>query len=327
LKKHIVFVGLLPRDANRSELILYFSSFGRVVWLELFPPPKNDEFAYAHFLFDELQAVEKLFARGSHSFAGTAVRVRMWQPPSDESHSEALLNKRKVFVKNISPKTSKFKLLKHFSKFGKIQHIEQGPQSSGACSAIAFIIFLSAESAAECLMVKSELIDGFKIKCKPFMGAKSEPDYGRQVQGPSLNGEHGTISNYSSLIAQYENIGSLALEESHEKESRRKADAATQKDPRVFHVESKSCKRVEGLFSRPLESRAFIPSGSSAIRKVSLFQAGSFVPLRGQILGIPGQIDMAQTRDWIDSPSPEQMLFFSTRRPIYIHFFVVEGYI
>ena len=338
LSRHIVFVGLLPKTTTRQKLSLYFSSFGRVAWLELFAPAAGDEYAYAHLLFDELQAVDLLFETGSHRIDGAAVRVRMWKTPTDTWHSEALLNKRTVFVKNIAPKTSSMRLREYFRRFGEVAAVEPGPRSRGACAAIAHVVFSTPEGAYLCLNASHERIDGFKIKCKPFVPVTSDLAKGA-IQLASPRGPEEslfTAEEYSSIIRKCEKGGLLRPQQQQlQKQPQEKRDRKIQGLPArgptgLSTFKSRSITSLEG---RCTEARAVQKTFNSADSRPVQAAAAAAGPgttpawLRRPLKKSDGLLPTTSTHESWESPPHELLITCSLRRPVYVNYFLVDGYI
>lgn len=330
LSRHIVFVGLLSKTTTRQKLSLYFSSFGRVAWLELFPPTLGDKYAYAHLLFDELPAVDKLFASGSHRIDGAAVRVRMWRTPTDISHGEAQLNKRKVFVKNISPRTSSRRLLEYFRRFGDVETIEPGPRSRGTCSAIAHVIFSTPECAVSCLNASHERIDGFKIKCKHFVPVTSDLEDGMK-QPPSPQGSDGsqlTKEQYTSLIHKCKKSGLLRpkqrphdnCERKFKEPSARGEEGSTAHKPRSITSLEGRCNNTRAA------QKALKSANSSPVQQAAAGQIASSSFSR-PLDASRDQLLTTSTQDSIESPPHELLVTCSMWRPVYVNYYLVEGYI
>ena len=329
LGRHIVFVGLLPRRITHKKLIPYFSSFGRVVWLEVFPPSSGDEYAYAHLLFDSLDAVDRLFAKSGHRIKGANIRVRMWRTPKSESHSEAQLNRKKVFVKNICPRTTAAGLRKYFEVFGAVAHVEQGPRPRGACSATAHVVFESPESAASCLAATHQRIDGFKIKCKHFVPATSEQN---EDSGESLSAQDSDASSlsagaYSALIDRLEKDKLLALRQeslqslggSHQGPPARRTQPTSKENSGPLSSE-------EDCSSRPRPVQRTFTSGQSKEGEHQAHPSGTSAARNQEPQHRHSPVPVTVLTDSLANSTPEPMIVCSMWRPVFVNFYVVAGY-
>jgi RNA recognition motif-containing protein len=327
LSKHIVFVGLLPNTATRQKLEKVFSRFGRVVWLALFQQP--NDFAYAHLLFDQSQAIDKVFEQGSHRIDGKNIRVRMWKSPEDGSHSESLLNQRKVFVKNISPRTSNKRLIEYFQQFGAVVHLDRGPRSRVACAAIAYIVFEKREQASQCLQASHGSIDGFKIKCKPFVKATLEPDRSHQKSDPeaTYNQSQPSVEDYPTLIRL------LEQKEKFKKEQSLQSYEKTKEKPQPTEVSSSAVsepKPTATFKGQHLESQTLptaSQSNSKMHRQAARDSKGTADLPNGKEYESHNLSTSSSTSDQPILDLQEAKISCMSWRPIHVYFFVVDGYI
>ena len=331
LSRQIVFVGLLSSSITQTKLISYFSSFGRVVWLEVFPTPPGDDFSYAHLLFDSLEAVDRLFVKVSHRIGGESVRVRMWKTPKSGTHSEVLLNKRKVFVKNISPKTSEYTLRKYFTFFGAVAHIEKAPHFRVACSATAQLTFESPDSVDKCLSAVHKRIDGFKIKCKRFAPASADPS--GTLQEMILPGDSDVSSlsagEYSALIEMFQMSRLAALHRpSPTLLGSGQQDPPTRRAPHMLTQSSDSYRsRKDCLPEQAAGQKTFTFGQPSIGQQQSLRSSESSAGLNRAPLNSPCSVAVTAIDESLASSVHQPVVASSMRKPIFVNFFVVDGYI
>ncbi len=170
LSASILYIGNLPADCSRTELLSYLSRFDSVVWMKINRDGKNlPGYHFAHAILKSVGGYERLLTYPSHAIRHMKLRVKMNGSSQVFSKYEERLNQRKVFVKRLSRTMNCEKLRQHFSRFGTVEDVDiPVNREDNSSRRIAFVTFSDEEAAEECAKVKKQKICGVEVICKRY---------------------------------------------------------------------------------------------------------------------------------------------------------------
>ena len=143
-----VFLGGIPLDSTKSELLAFLTNFDDVEYLEIAKEKSNTSckgFAKAVLRTDP--GVQRLLASHTHFIRGLEIGVRRWSKKSDYLREKDEVSRRKLFVK-YHPSYTRDDLMLHFSMFGHLESIDiKTDPWTNKPRHFAYIIFKTEEEA------------------------------------------------------------------------------------------------------------------------------------------------------------------------------------
>lgn len=168
LAAQILFLGGLPLETNKSDLVAFLSLFSEVIWLSMGLDKETGVFkGYAYtILVDQLKA-ESLLQKKTLDFMGVKVGVLRWKASCDYINDKDSNLKKKIFIKGLEPTVDDSDLYVYFSKFGTVEFAEvRRDHLTKQSRRIGFILFENETSASNCLAKKNHYLKNRKIFCK-----------------------------------------------------------------------------------------------------------------------------------------------------------------
>ena len=170
LSQYIVQVGSVPRHCGRADLERFLEPFGEVAWLKLYKnkPPAT---RHAHLIFTRVQSYFELLCQPKHEVAGCKLRVSMWKKSPLGSRFSEPLDRRKVFIKNLSDRLRIESVRKVLFKFGSVVHLDGlFDADNRQFRNIAFAVFATEAEAQRCLAHSQQIREEKGFKVRPYKG-------------------------------------------------------------------------------------------------------------------------------------------------------------
>jgi len=126
-----VFVGGIPLNVTKDELVLFFEKFGKVSSIVI---PKNKKtgkskgYALINFFFEK--EMKKVLEMKELELKGKKITVRKALNRKNASKETRELQKRKIFVQGLDSLTTEKELFNFFSLFGEIDRVLMGKVNS-----------------------------------------------------------------------------------------------------------------------------------------------------------------------------------------------------
>lgn len=161
-----VFLGDLPENVNRSELLDILSRFGRVQKIVLPKEPKTKKFkGHGKAVFFDPEGAQGALAASTAVVSGHEFQIKNWVDPLTYIHQRDMKAHRKVYVKHKSIHT-KESLIKYFQKFGPIEEIDMRFNfNSNRSRNFCYIVFSNSQAAHAAATTSHELM-GQIILCE-----------------------------------------------------------------------------------------------------------------------------------------------------------------
>lgn len=185
-----VFIGGIPKQATRKEIINYVCQFGKLKYFAL-PHNKNEQEGHKGFskvLFEKTEDMLAFINFKNHRLHGVSIGVSQWVAKRDHKSKKEIPSVCKLFFKfKVAP--SQNELYDHFSQFGLINNIEiKVNYRTNQIRDFGFVIFADPISTQRALgygtlhMIGRKSILVFNSKSQSeFMKEKlkSPKDYGK----------------------------------------------------------------------------------------------------------------------------------------------------
>lgn len=168
LSQYIVHIGSVPRHCSRADLERFLQPFGEVAWLKLYKtkPPAS---RHAHAIFTRVLSYFELLGEPEHSLDGHKLRVSMWRKTPLGSRFSERLDRRKVFIKNLSDRLRIESVRKVLSKFGSVIHLDGlFDADNRQFRNIAFAVFATEAEALRCLENSQQIREQKGFKVRPY---------------------------------------------------------------------------------------------------------------------------------------------------------------
>ena len=185
LASKILFIGGLPLNTQRQELIEFFSEISEVIWLRMGVDGRSKFFrGYAYILLSDDCMAEQLVQEKNLWFGAVRIGLSRWKSSCEYINEKNSDLKRKVFVKNLDGYIDESHLMDYFSKFGTVKFAEvRRDHLTKQSRRIGFILFEKEASASSCLAKKNHYLKNRRIHCKPCKSKKEK----EQLQEEYLN--------------------------------------------------------------------------------------------------------------------------------------------
>lgn len=160
-----LFVGGIPKQANREEVFDYLTSFGTLVSFSM--PyngiPSNHK-GFAKITFSTIQETEYFLALKNLTLKGLPIGVKLWESKAEHISLKEMPSENKLFLRMRS-QFSMPELETYFSQFGEIDSIQfKTDYKTNNQRKIGFVIFKSPEAAKLALELgRTHIIDGNKV--------------------------------------------------------------------------------------------------------------------------------------------------------------------
>jgi RNA recognition motif-containing protein len=122
--KNMVFIGGIPLDSTKIEILNFLEQYDRVVKLEM---PKENYLStlkgYAKAALKTSDGVERLLAQPHHFLKNLQVSVKRWINKAEHLREKDEISMRKLFVR-YHPIYTRQELLEHFKVFGYVETLD-----------------------------------------------------------------------------------------------------------------------------------------------------------------------------------------------------------
>lgn len=146
--QNIVFLGGIPLDASRNDILEYLLQFDSVLGLEMAVDKKtrkNKGFAKANLKTSE--GIDRMLSVQNHVLKGLTIGVKRWTNKVDYLKKKDEVSRRKLFVRHDSSITEQ-DLYEHFSQFGQLELLDYKVNSkTGFPRNIAYVVYSTEEEA------------------------------------------------------------------------------------------------------------------------------------------------------------------------------------
>lgn len=166
LSHYIVYVSQIPRNCSRNKIERFLSQYGEVAWFQVFKN-KDAKECYAHVIFKQIGAYISIFGKSVHVIDNAQLRISMWKKSYKNQAFEDLINKRKVFLKNLHPRVTENQIYQYFKKFTGLENVEiPKNHHNNMQRSIAFVLFRDESTIQQVLSVSKQIQKdtGFKVR-------------------------------------------------------------------------------------------------------------------------------------------------------------------
>lgn len=194
-----IFIGGIPLDICKAELVSYLEKFGPVDSVEIAcerKRKKNRQNGFAKAVFVWLKDAQGFLAQSIHSLRGLVLGVKVWTDKGEHVRSKLDLNKKRLFVRHHQDLTEE-DLIAHFKGFGEIDGVDlKLDHVSRTSRRFAFILFKTEEARCEAELKGS--LSGIErfITCEPCVPTTLMKRL--DSQGGSSQSEHGVLSCHTA---------------------------------------------------------------------------------------------------------------------------------
>lgn len=150
ISKRTVFLGGIPIDSTKNEVLAYLEQFDCVQKLDI-PKDKSTKIlkGYAKAVLKTSEGVDRLLAQPFHFLKKLQVSVKRWTNKKDYLRQKDKVSRRKLFVR-FHPIYDCEGLLEHFSCFGTIENLDTKTDPlTNLDRFIAYVTFSTEEEAAK----------------------------------------------------------------------------------------------------------------------------------------------------------------------------------
>lgn len=204
----ILFIGGIPLDSNYIEVLHFLSQFDMVKWLKV----EADEFdrpkGYAYALLASDEGYRRVLSLPCWKLRDVSVGVKIWKDPRKYLLEKDELQRRKVFVKRLSPFTTEKTMHRYFSQFGELERVDlRRNHEDNTSRRIGFVTFTTIEAAEKCLEKTPHLLDGSAICCrksKNVAETKKEKSFVSSSNVMSVSTHINNLHNLSQRIIAHD---------------------------------------------------------------------------------------------------------------------------
>lgn len=203
LSHYIVYVSQIPRTCSRKKIEMFLSQYGEMAWFQVFKNKEGKEW-YSHVIFKQLDAYTKIFGKSVHVIDNAKLRVSMWKKSPKNQPFEDMINKRKIFLKNLNPKVTENQIFHYFKNFGNLENVEiPKNHHNNLQRSIAFVLFEEESTIQQVLLMSKQIQKETGLKVRAYAPSNQAPHPHCQIQGTiySDSTTHQSIE-YQSLDQQ-----------------------------------------------------------------------------------------------------------------------------
>lgn len=203
----ILFIGGIPLDSSYSEVFFFLSGFDTVKWLRV----ETDEFerpkGYAYAMLATDGGYHRVLSLPCWKLRNVSVGVKIWKDPKKYLLEKDELQRRKVFVKRLSPYTTEKTMVQYFSQFGELERVDlRKNHEDNTSRRIGFVTFMTNEAAEKCLETIPHLLDGSTICCRK---SKNVAEAKKEKSFASTSNMMSASSHIYHLQSQSQNLTQL----------------------------------------------------------------------------------------------------------------------
>ena len=236
LNQYILHIGSIPRNCNRADIEEFLQSFGEIAWLKVYKtrPPAT---RYAHAIFTRVQSYFDLLNLPEHFIGDDKLRLSMWRKTPLSCQFSDQLDRRKVFIKNLSTRLRIESVRKALSKYGLVVHLDGLFDSDNQkFRNIAFAVFATETEAQYCLQNKQQIREEKGFKIRPYKlsqdsslvpGLSEESGFEEPSKNESSEGRDKQLVQRASLVPFVEYLNKHEANDGLRKEVSARDDKAT----------------------------------------------------------------------------------------------------
>lgn len=144
-----IFIGGIPKQADKDELVEYLSQFGEVVNISMpFRGVQANHKGFAKVLFSSGLDTDRFLSCPEHLICNMKIGASRWVSKLDHVSLKESPTENKLFIR-IEGNLSESELLEYFRCYGKVESIEiKLNYRTGQLRDIGFVTFENPESAA-----------------------------------------------------------------------------------------------------------------------------------------------------------------------------------
>jgi RNA recognition motif. (a.k.a. RRM, RBD, or RNP domain) len=188
LSHYIVYVSQIPRTCSRRKIERFLSQYGEIAWFQVFKN-KDAKECYSHVIFKQIDAYANIFGKSVHVIDNAQLRVSMWKKSSKNQAFEDLINKRKVFLKNLHPRVTENQIYQYFKKFGGLENVEiPKNHHNNMQRSIAFVLFEDECTIQQVLSMSKQIQKDTGFKVRSYAANKQELPPHQQTQSAISSG-------------------------------------------------------------------------------------------------------------------------------------------
>ncbi len=200
----ILFIGGIPLDSNFSDVFHFLSKFDTVKWLRVETDDYERPKGYAYALLATDEGYCRILSSPCWKLRGVPVGVKIWKDPKKYLLEKDELQRRKVFIKRLSPYTTEKSIQKYFSQFGELERVDlRRNHEDNTSRRIGFVTFMTVEAAESCLALTAHLLDGSAICCrksKNVAETKKEKSFVSGTNAMSSSFHMNSFQNHSQKL-------------------------------------------------------------------------------------------------------------------------------
>lgn len=224
---NMVFLGGIPLDATRAEILEYLRGFDQVLHLEVAKDKKTKQLkGFAKAALKSSEGVDRLLVAPPLYLHGLEVGIKRWTNKSEYLKRKDQISKRKLYVKH-HPSYNVQDLILHFSLFGTVCDIvEKTDHFTGQPRNFAYITFAKEEEAHAATQFgfineKSQYIYCELTTPSYLMTSdcKASPCVSPTFKVPTRSTKQVTAQSFEIMESKYFHVGSLILDEGFETRS------------------------------------------------------------------------------------------------------------
>ena len=215
LSHYIVYVSQIPRTCSRKKIERFLSQYGEVAWFQVFKN-KDAKDCYSHVIFKQIGAYANIFGKSVHVIDNAQLRISMWKKSPKNQAFEDMVNKRKLFIKNLHPRVAENQIYQYFKKFGGLENVEiPKNHHNNMQRSIAFVLFEDESTIQQVLSMSKQIQKETGYKVRSYAANKQAQLPQEQAQAPSSTGStafHGSdsytsdqqvLDRFSELLQQH----------------------------------------------------------------------------------------------------------------------------
>lgn len=216
-----IFIGGLPLDTSRAELLEYLQAFDQVVDLDLAKDRKTGELkGFAKAALKTSAGVDRLIEMPVHRIRGLEIGIKRWTNKSEYLKGKDQVSKRKLYAR-YHPSYTKHDLIFHFSIFGNVVAVDEKiDHFTGKPRNFAYVIFEKEEEARNAALYGVIADKSQYIYCElttpsylMSIDSKASPCISPTFHDPTKSTKQVTLQSFDRLEGNYFKIESLNFDE------------------------------------------------------------------------------------------------------------------
>ena len=264
-----MFVGGLRPSIQESELLDYFSSFGKIDKVDIIKDKStNIPRGFAFIYFKERSSMNRALEK-THYLDGR--RTDCKEALNKEDAKDYLTKERthKIFIGGLSQKTEEESLYEYYKHYGEIYKaylIYDHKTHQSRC--FGFVEFETSDAVERVLAKKKHFIDGTQVECKPVFLKSELKDLG------SFEGSKKKFPRQGGKTRKYRE-----KDPQPEKTNSKEKELISEKDKKILENNKKSKKNGKGKKSdQNCKANTTSTQTSSVTTMPSQLEVPHFIP-------------------------------------------------